>query len=707
MLELRVQQLLAESSSKPALHSGRGPGPGKLRRPSDSALQRQSPAPAAPASPVALPKVLMKRREFSLARSRTLDKAALAKVPVPTLQRAVRNNNLEQADALINREIDGDPTWKMTLAPLLISAILSGHREMAMLLIERGAYLGPLMNQQCSALHIATADGDEDIVAALLAAKADVNAADAGGKTPLMYAGEHGNMKLVHCLLEQGAAIDQANFDQHTALYLAVAKRRHDVVALLLSRGARVEDPHHNFKPALCAAVLASDARLIDMLVEHGNATIHFVQPDGTTALAIAVRNKAVHFSILEMLSKRTQPYLHTLDFKDRYPLNLAIMYRSDRVFSRLRADCWSIGYSNEVCDFPLSVAAKYCRLEIMRTLLEWGARYRACKSDGITALSVAIRAGSLPAVNLLLDAGADMDVKDAQQKTPLIHAFEHGENRANVVDLLIYRASREPDPERKIDMRDLQKSAFGFLDELAALTANELATQLKSRALAHQYVKKLCLNNGISNLAATALVNELQQLPAFWNRLGGTAAARKEDDFLQMDRQKEMLFYHILARSGFLHQHVMQADETEDYYRGTRFQQHQGGLPQKWSWPLSRIALAHCQALIDLGVAAVNASMELLQSYLLALTETSPAQLGACLRSTIGLHEQVVQLVLAANSLAKPGPLQLRSFADQFLASLESPALATLLEGFDDRENHLVMMQIEAVREICLGLGR
>ena len=90
-------------------------------------------------------------------------------------------------------------------------------------------------------LHVASANGDDDIVALLLARSNDVNIVDKKGWTPLHLAARHCRTAIVTRLLDAGANVNAVPPEsQQTALHLASISGADDIVALLLARGADV-----------------------------------------------------------------------------------------------------------------------------------------------------------------------------------------------------------------------------------------------------------------------------------------------------------------------------------------------------------------------------------------------------------------------------------------------------------------------------------
>ena len=94
--------------------------------------------------------------------------------------------------------------------------------------------------EESHALARAAEGGDLDAVKMLLAAGADVNAAGAYGKTPLIAAAAQGHAGIVRLLLERGAEINARKSDGFTALISAVFFGHEEVVRTLLSHNADV-----------------------------------------------------------------------------------------------------------------------------------------------------------------------------------------------------------------------------------------------------------------------------------------------------------------------------------------------------------------------------------------------------------------------------------------------------------------------------------
>lgn len=117
----------------------------------------------------------------------------------------------------------------------------------------------------------AAAEGEHsDIVELLLVHKADVNAADKQGLTPLHYALLADNPDMAMVLLSHGANANvKDDKTGHTPLILAAAKGYKQVTELLLMHGADVNAADDRGTP-LAWAIRTDHADVADLLRQHG-----------------------------------------------------------------------------------------------------------------------------------------------------------------------------------------------------------------------------------------------------------------------------------------------------------------------------------------------------------------------------------------------------------------------------------------------------
>jgi ankyrin repeat protein len=232
--------------------------------------------------------------------------------------------------------------------PLLEAARNADH-ETAIALVRDGADVDALEADGTSALHWAAHFGDALLVQALLAAGADAAVANRYGMTPLHLAAVAGDAAVIDALLEAGADPDAALPEGETVLMTAARTGAPDALRPLLEHGADVaaHDEFHG-ETALIWAAAENHAEAVRLLLEHGaevdqrsallelkqrragqsilplghwtplmyaarenalaagealvaaGAGLDLVDPDGATALVIAVIN--AHYEFAEFL---------------------------------------------------------------------------------------------------------------------------------------------------------------------------------------------------------------------------------------------------------------------------------------------------------------------------------------------------------------------------------------------------------------------
>jgi len=118
-------------------------------------------------------------------------------------------------------------------------------------------------------LHLAAKWGHKEIVALLLANRADVNAKTESGDTPLHYAAENGEDDVAALLLVSHAEVDSRNKWGQTPLHWAAQDGHKDMVSLLLDNGAQVNArDNHGQTPIHISA--RWEPAVAELLRQHG-----------------------------------------------------------------------------------------------------------------------------------------------------------------------------------------------------------------------------------------------------------------------------------------------------------------------------------------------------------------------------------------------------------------------------------------------------
>ena len=187
--------------------------------------------------------------------------------------------------------LGGDVVIVEPSEPLIRAAMnndLNGVKE----LLANGVDVNVIdKDYRMTALGMATANGNIEMVQFLLWAGADVDAKDGKGQTALMNLGVRSTAEVAKALLMARAKVDIQDEDGDTALMIVAAEYNLDLLPALLNAGASV---HARNEEGQTALMLAARAGLIDnvkTLITAG-ANVHERDINGWTALKYAQENK-------------------------------------------------------------------------------------------------------------------------------------------------------------------------------------------------------------------------------------------------------------------------------------------------------------------------------------------------------------------------------------------------------------------------------
>src|ERR1700704_3909230 len=127
----------------------------------------------------------------------------------------------------------------LAAAPL-VDAVKSGDKAAALALIEHRADVNAPEADGTTALHWAVHQNDLDLAERLLRAGAKVNVKNDYGATPMSEAAVTGNAAMIEKRLKAGADVESPNGDGQTTLMVVARTSRVDAAQALLRRGANV-----------------------------------------------------------------------------------------------------------------------------------------------------------------------------------------------------------------------------------------------------------------------------------------------------------------------------------------------------------------------------------------------------------------------------------------------------------------------------------
>jgi ankyrin repeat protein len=238
-----------------------------------------------------------------------------------------------------------------------------------------------------TALMFAAREGDLESARALLDAGADVNQTTEYGWTPLLTAINNRNYELARLLVERRADVNLANRGSWTPLYLATDNRNIEggdypvpkpdldhleIITLLLERGAN------------------PNARIRENTLTRTIFTMQWFFEDGATPLIRAAQSSdTVLMKVL--LQYGADPAIATAN--------------GDTALTAAAGIGWVDGVTYE--------RSREENVEAVRMLLDLGLDPNHANREGRTALMGAALKGRNPVVQLLVDRGARLDIRD------------------------------------------------------------------------------------------------------------------------------------------------------------------------------------------------------------------------------------------------------------------------------------------------------
>ena len=315
-----------------------------------------------------------------------------------SLVRAIKISDADRVRTLMYANVDVNEKNYAGITPLTIAAE-KGNMEIIKMLVEDGnALVNDVSSYGVTPLIAAAAAGNDEVVAYLVGQGANVSAKDDWGKTALIYAANMDNPKLVSSVIKlDKTAVNLPDNLGNTALIYAAQKGLLDNMKILLANGANANyrNPATGIS-ALSAAAAEGNSAAIRMLVRTGKADVNISDLSGRTPIFYAVEQNQED-ALRTLLSLGAD-----VNAQDNNGVSVLM-----RASAKNRQDCVNILLRQKGIDPNLK------------------------DFQDRTALIYSVYADELAPTQALLKAGADLNVRDSLQNTPLMSAIKAKNDRA------------------------------------------------------------------------------------------------------------------------------------------------------------------------------------------------------------------------------------------------------------------------------------
>lgn len=312
----------------------------------------------------------------------------------------IQNKNLDLLKLLFDHGAKVDTCSGWGEYPLH-SAVRTQDLSIIMFLLNNKADPNVANTKQYTSVHLAAGTGNAKILQLLLEKNGDPNAVDYEQNSPLHDAS---NAQVVEILLKHKAEIDAKNKDGETPLHVAAREGNFDVIQALVKNKANISATNKKGEMPLVLAIYKAACDQCDW---SKNMDILNMLLDEKTKLSYALVSQAIYFCAARDSNRLLEFILSkTSDFKGLKGRGVA----------------------------ALCVAIENKNLAGAEILIKYGAdlNARSQSFDGGTPLHLAVSTHNIDAIKLLLANGAQINkYKSWWDSTPIHAALEYADHQA------------------------------------------------------------------------------------------------------------------------------------------------------------------------------------------------------------------------------------------------------------------------------------
>jgi ankyrin repeat protein len=430
---------------------------------------------------------------------------------VTPLTRAAENASEPMVARLLRAKADPNAAQTSGLTPLMIAARTGSLPVVRQLLAAGADPNARTAHINATALMWAVSERHGAIVNALVEASADVHASTNKGFTPLMYAARNGDIEIAKALIAAGVSVNETGSDGTHVLPYSLVLGYGDFAMFLLKQGADPDSTIDGVRALHAAAGLVS-TWLGDWSRRHGDGGSY----GGGTVSSGRGLDASQRLRLVNTLIERgadvnaritkSAMFMAYIGYPKKgafepFACGTGDLYGATPLWVAAYTANGSVGGFGGNADRRGEMRPVENTTDVIKALLAAGANVHLPSDDGTTPLMVAAglgrstfqpglqrgnrSTGAEEAVNVLLDAGADINAVNEADFTALHGAAFRGLNE--VVEILVRRGAY-------IDARDYRGRTPYRLAE-----GSKQSFQFQGYPATAEFIRKLGANTRLS----------------------------------------------------------------------------------------------------------------------------------------------------------------------------------------------------------------
>ena len=274
--------------------------------------------------------------------------------------------------------------------------------------------------------------GDQAAVESLLQEDRNPNMYTTADEPILLVALKHGHDDIIKVLLSYGADPDQYDSHGKTLLHYISCTNKHELLQHLITVDSNVNARDSDNKTPLHYAAAVNQVTNACILMKYGadpeSMDVHWMSP-----LLTAAKHGA--FEMCELLLRRVEVDISHRDTNDLTALHHACRGGYVQVAQTLVNNGCQFGETASG-ETEVMLAVEAGSVHLVRLLLDYGVELDHVNRKRMSALHYAAKLNNYECARLLCNKGAQLDLQDRKGLTPLMIAAKHGHD--HLVNLFI-----------------------------------------------------------------------------------------------------------------------------------------------------------------------------------------------------------------------------------------------------------------------------